>query len=183
MAKMLGPIPGQSLTLEPGANDWEKPPQVSTPEEAFERYVDKFENPDARETLFTLLEENIPLTSFVKMVTRTAVARGVHSVDVSVIIRPLVHEYLKGLADNAGISYIESPEAVSAEKDLADKEKGQIARLIKKKMEEIDPEAAEELVTPEPAPAEGETPAEGDAMGAPPSPDKGMGLMSRKGPM
>ena len=149
---MEAPIPGQSLTAEPGAAQYERPPKFAKPEQAFEAYLDKFDDPEAREGLFALLERDVPLMSVVNLLTREAVRNGVHSIDVAVILRPMVHEYLSVLADAAGVNYIEAPEDPYKEDALKKKEKALIASRVEQQLgetaeEEDDEEAfAEEIV-------------------------------------
>ena len=41
---LQGPIPGMSLTKEPGEYPWERPTQLTTVEEAVEYYTDRVLN-------------------------------------------------------------------------------------------------------------------------------------------
>jgi hypothetical protein len=42
------------------------------------------------------------------MLLTAAVSKGIHSIDVSLIINPVVHEYIVSLAEDAGVNFIES---------------------------------------------------------------------------
>jgi len=113
------PIPGQSLTDEPKNYAWERPPQISDPEEALRFYIEKFEDTDMLDNGLTVLEESdMSLTSLVKGVMRAGVAGGWHSIDVGLIVAPAVHEYIKGVADAVGVEYDEGlPKSGKDEED------------------------------------------------------------------
>lgn len=149
---MQGPIPGQSLTTEPGAAPYEKPPRFNTAEEAFEAYLDKFDSPDTQDAFFQILENGVPLNSVVNLLTRQAVNSGVHSVDLSIVLRPIVHQYLSVLADSAGVTYDESMKDKFKDKELSKKKRLAIASRVNKQLEsrEDEPEDDLEMAAPEP---------------------------------
>ena len=101
------PIPGQSLTSEPKNSTWENPPEYSSPEEALLWHLEKFENPKKVEAVVGLIGLGLDLVTMTEGLLRTAVAEGRHSIDVSLIIAPVIHEYIKGIADASGLNYIE----------------------------------------------------------------------------
>ena len=66
------PIPGQSLTDEPKNYPWERPPEISDPDEALSFYINKLENPDTLDGVMELLEDTrITLTGLVSGLTRS----------------------------------------------------------------------------------------------------------------
>ena len=101
------PIPGQSLTSEPKNSSWENPPEISSPEEALLWHLEKFDNPKKTEAVVGLLALGLDLVTMTEGLLRTAVADGRHGIDVSLIIAPVLHEYLKGIADASGLKYVE----------------------------------------------------------------------------
>lgn len=150
---MQGPIPGQSLTAEPGSQPYENPPRFAKPEEAFEAYLDKFDDPDTQDALFQILENGVPLESVVTMLTRQAVNGGIHSVDVSIILRPVVHEYLSVLADAAGVDYEEAVGDNFKKTQIPKRERVSIATRVNKQMasrEETEDDDLEGLEMEEP---------------------------------
>ena len=46
--------------------------------------------------LFIALDEGFPLNILVKSLLTTGVMEGMHSVDVSMIVAPVLHEYILG---------------------------------------------------------------------------------------
>ena len=102
------PIPGQSLTDTPKNYPWERPPEMSDPDQTLRYYINKLENPDTLDNALQLLEESdMTLTGLVKGVMRTGVSQGLHSIDVGLIVAPAVHAYIKGVADIIGVDYDE----------------------------------------------------------------------------
>lgn len=188
--KNEGPIPGQSLTATPGAAQYERPPQKNTPEDAFEAYLEKFDDPQNRETLFELLETRMPLDSVVTTLTREAVRNGVHSVDLAVVLRPVVHQYLSVLADAAGVEYIETATQPFEEEELSKREKKFIANKVElqlrgeaavaERQKKLRPGTMEPPLEAQRAPIVEEPPVE-PPVGEPPA--SSGGLMKRPGVM
>ena len=59
------PVPGQSLTDEPGKWPWDKPPTMSDPDDAVEYVVQKIEdNQDTKDGLFWFKMDFIPYETF-----------------------------------------------------------------------------------------------------------------------
>lgn len=101
------PIPGQSLTTTPKNSPYERPPEINDPEEALVMYMDKLNDPDMMGDIMELLELDVDVKTIVEGITRMGVARGVHTVDVSLIISPVIHELIVDYADELGIEYDE----------------------------------------------------------------------------
>jgi hypothetical protein len=108
MDEMLsGPIPGESLTREPGNAPWEQPPQFSTVQQVVGFYVDKFQDDDALEGLLNVLDKGMAIEHFVSSLLLYGEMEGKHTVDASILAGPVLHKYIAFLADSAGISYKE----------------------------------------------------------------------------
>jgi hypothetical protein len=131
-----GPIPGQSLTTEPGNAAWERPPKHAGVDEAFEAYLDKFEVAENKDALFQTLEAGIPLTTLVKTLTREAVRKGIHTIDAAVVLRPAVHEYIRHLAETAGISYVEDGSDLVKDQAKLEEERSAVGMYVQKGMKE-----------------------------------------------
>ena len=104
------PIPGQSLTSEPRNYPWENPPEFANPEEALLFHMDRLKDPSKVKAIAGLLTLGLDVVTLTEGILRGAVAEGRHSVDVSMLIGPIVHEYIVGVADAAGIDYDEGLE-------------------------------------------------------------------------
>ena len=112
------PIPGQSLTTPPKGAPYERPPEISDPVKALDYHLDILDNPKAIEEAMFMLGMGVDLVSLVEGITRNAVFEGIHSVDVSLIISPVIHEYIKGYADALGVKYEEGFEDKEEEERL-----------------------------------------------------------------
>ena len=92
------PIPGQSLTAEPKSQAFERPPEITDPIEALDAHMDNLAREGAMEDALYFLEFGIDLVTLVQGILRGAVMEGIHSIDVSLIIAPVLHEHIKGFA-------------------------------------------------------------------------------------
>ena len=165
------PIPGQSLTSEPKNVPWENPPQFPDPESALMWHMDRLQEPEKIKAIAGLLTLGLDVVTLTEGLLRSAVLDGRHSIDVSLLIGPIIHEYIVGTADAAGIEYDEgmdepSADEVDIEYTLRSKESAKILKELEESGEvdfDVEPEESMEM------PEEVEAPVE----------DKPMGLMSR----
>ena len=100
---MEGPIPGQSLTDTPGNYPWEKPPQMADVGDVAEYYLKKLGDPEVLDDLSVIFDNNAPLAPFVKTLMTTGVMNGLHTVDASVLVSPVVHAFIKASMTEYGI--------------------------------------------------------------------------------
>ena len=167
-----GPIPGQSLTTEPKAMPFERPPEIVDPIEALDVHIDNLSNAEAMEDALFFLEMGLDLVSLVEGILRSAVMEGIHSVDVSLIIGPVIHEYIVGIAEVADIKFNEGldEEQVDDEElayDIREKEARKILSQLKKN-KEPDLDVLEESLPKQPTVTQEDT-----------SEEKPQGLMAR----
>ena len=139
------PIPGQSLTQPPKSAPYERPPEITDPMEALERHLDTLNEPKAIEDCLFFLEMGVDLVTLVEGILRNAVLEGIHSIDISLIIAPVIHEFIKGNAEAAGVEYDEGFEDKKAN-DQATYSRN-IARATKM-LQELDIEAPQEDTPP-----------------------------------
>ena len=177
------PIPGQSLTSEPKNSPWENPPLMTDPEEALLWHIEQFENPEKVKGVGGLLILGLDLVTLTEGILRSAVAKGQHSIDISLIIAPIVHEYLKGIADASGIEYVEGLEDEDemdlsvVEMSLREREAKKILKDIKSN-KDIDISSMKDLADDteeEPMPDMKEL-----MLPVEPQEEKSMGLMTRR---
>jgi len=109
--------PGYSLTQEPKGTPFQNPPEINDPEEAAMYHLDKMNNVQAFEDVAFFLEEGIDIPTLVQGITRGAVISGIHSIDVSLIIMPVLHEFIKDIGDVMGVTYNEGFEDLKLELD------------------------------------------------------------------
>ena len=99
------PIAGRSMTHELGARPWQQPAQYPTVEEALEFYVQRLTSDQFVARLLEIIERGIPLTALAETITLGGVMEGLHSVDVAVLVNPVLVELMAGIADNADVEY------------------------------------------------------------------------------
>ena len=99
------PIAGMSMTHELGARPWQQPAQYPTVEEALEFYVQRLTSDQFVARLLEIIERGIPLTALAETITLGGVMQGLHSVDVAVLVNPVLVELMAGIADNADVEY------------------------------------------------------------------------------
>jgi len=99
------PIPGQSLTHEVGARPWQQPAQYATVEEALEWYLSRFEQRETTEELISVMEMGIPLTVIANSLQLGAVLQGVHSIDVGILVTPVLIEMMAYIAEQNDIDF------------------------------------------------------------------------------
>lgn len=100
-----GPIPGQNLTAELGARPWQTPPQFTTVEDALEYYIPRLQSDEVTGPLLDVLEMGVPVTTIANTMQLASVMEGKHSVDVGMLILPVLMEMIMLIADTAGIEY------------------------------------------------------------------------------
>lgn len=131
--QLTAPIAGMSLTKEPGNAPWEQPALYNTPEEALAFYFQRLENAEIVDDIMFSLEQDFPLEILVDSMTSVGVMEGYHSVDVKLLISPVLHEHLKTLADTLGISFVEFA-GPSQEEKLKDKDKKRTLIMLEKSL-------------------------------------------------
>lgn len=131
--QLKAPIPGMSLTREPGNAPWEQPPLYNTAEEALGFYLQKLDEEERLDDLLFALEAGYPVASMVDFLTSYSVMEGYHSFDVKMLISPVLHEYIVSLADAAGIEYTERMGPTKEER-MKEKDKKRTKALLIKAM-------------------------------------------------
>ena len=99
------PIPGQSLTTEPKNAPYENPPEINNADEALMHHIDHLNNAEAAEDILDFIEAGVDVKTLTEAVMRSAVMQGVHSVDISLTIGPVLHEFIRGIPLSAGIDF------------------------------------------------------------------------------
>jgi len=195
-------IPGQSLTDEPKNFAWERPPEITDPDKAIAYHIDYLSNPEVVESTLFILASGLPVKNFVDTILTNAVGNGIHSIDISMIIKPVLEEAVVLTAIEADIKFLEEFDNSKA-KDASRKtrEETLILSRLKEALEDREDQGDEGLIE-DTVSALGEQPMDMGEEGSPiddsempledmaqqdnmmeqepmPSSDTGMGLMSR----
>lgn len=101
-----GPIPGQSLTAELGARPWQSPPRFNTVDQVINYYIQKLNDEAVAMQLITVLEaEEFSVADLAHVIQLNGIMEGVHSIDVGVLVTPVIMEFIMFMADAEGIDY------------------------------------------------------------------------------
>ena len=97
------PIPGQSLTDEPGNAPWEKPAQYDTVEDVAKYYINKLADPDVMDDLSVLFGSGLTMKPFVSSLVTSGVMQGVHTIDAGMLASPIISKFVAVSMDTYGI--------------------------------------------------------------------------------
>jgi hypothetical protein len=158
-AYLNAPIPGMSLTTEPGNRPWENPPLLVTVEDALEFYISKIiANSDSHDSILEMLELQMPVENIANLLNKMSIMEGYHTIDVGILVLPAIEEMIMVVADMHNVRYAKSVDQIM---------KGFNAnpRAVRMAMKDLE----ESMNAPE-------TPTETAPMAEPPA---AMGLMAR----
>ena len=164
------PIPGQSLTAEVGSRPWQNPPRYATVDEALEHYIPRITSSEMSNELLDIMEMGVPVTAIADTIQTGGVMQGLHTVDVGVLILPVLMEMLAYIAEDADIEYELGMKARIDEDKIPESKIALSMRKMRKEMPEAMASEKENVTVEEPVE---EAPEE--EVVAPPA-----GLMSRR---
>ena len=136
------PIPGQSLTAELSARPWQTPPQFTTIEEAIDYYIPRLQSEEVSKQLLDVLEMGVPVTTVANTMQLASVMEGKHSVDVGMLVLPVLIELISLIADTANIKY-------NTGLEKTDSVRGTLVSKALTKFKEEDTEEKEDTPLPE----------------------------------
>ena len=144
MDMFSAPIPGQSLTTEPKGFPWERPPEIVDPEEAIQMHLARLSDPEMLDGVLDLIEvDELDVMSITNGIMRGAVSKGMHSIDVALLISPVIHEFIK----QGAIAFGLNPEdGFENKEEKAQYTKAKKTSLAKKMIKEMSPAVAVEAV-------------------------------------
>jgi hypothetical protein len=152
---LKAPIPGMSLTTPPKSYPWEQPPQMEDPDEAIRFHITRLNEPERINALIDMIDLGMPVRALAEGLLTSAVMNGRHSIDVSLIIAPVIHEEIKSIAEDAGIEYDEGFDEPVQEKEVREREmlRMKVTASLNKAKSKVGKEVAKEsldiLSTPE----------------------------------
>ena len=86
------PIPGQSLTEEPGKWSWDKPPKFASLEESADATMEKLFSDKNTKNVIMMLEAGVPVEGIARSIVFAGFQSGAYSVDVALLLTPMVTE-------------------------------------------------------------------------------------------
>ena len=99
------PIPGMGMTHELGARPWQTPPTYATVEEASEYYIERMSSDEFRASLINVMKMGVPLTVLATTIQMASIMEGLHTLDVGMLVIPIIVEIMMTIGDGAGIKY------------------------------------------------------------------------------
>jgi hypothetical protein len=150
---LRAPIPGMSLTTEPGNRPWENPPQLVTVDEAIEFYAEKLLDPEKADVILEAMELEVSIESMADMLTTSAVMEGIHTIDVSILVMPVIKEMIRYVGDLNEVEYLESYAELDKQKRIPKNEARKIVREVAKNYNRLPSskeEPEEDMEVPEP---------------------------------
>tara|TARA_Y100001938_G_C8040358_1_gene405850 strand:- start:283 stop:795 length:513 start_codon:yes stop_codon:yes gene_type:complete len=145
------PIPGMGMTAPLGGRPWQQPPQLATVEDAMEYYMSKLSDRDFVPELLTVIELGVPLTTLANTMQLASVMEGKHSIDVGILVIPVLVELMANLAEQNDIPHKtgldpEKDDTISPARIALAKKKGKIdlGEKLKPVAKEVKKEEPEE---------------------------------------
>ena len=124
-----GALPGNSLaTHATGDRPWERPPQLSSVEESLSFYMTQLSNQDTLDDILVAIQSGVPIKPLVEALYTSSVMKGVHSLDVGLLIAPALMEYFAAVADSYDIEYKFSNR--DPKKEMLQKERARVTMLL-----------------------------------------------------
>lgn len=140
-------IPGQSLTAEPKNAPYENPPEINTEEDAIMWHLERLSEEDKMEALADTLELGVDVVTLTEGLLRGAVLSGIHSIDISLVIAPVVHEFIVATAEKLDLDFEEGLPDDSKQREDIQYQVNE--KKAKKMLVDLDMEVEEEEVVEE----------------------------------
>jgi len=101
------PIPGQSLTGDPENWPWERPPEMTDTEDAFNFIISKIENDESvGDNLDKQMFAGMPIESITNTIVFAGFTKGMWTPDMSEMLKIPVSSYLMLRANEKNIPYV-----------------------------------------------------------------------------
>jgi len=136
------PIPGMSMTHELGARPWQTAAQFTTVDEAIEYYMSRMATEEYMEQAVEVLEMGVAVTDIANTMQMAGVMEGKHSIDVGMLVTPLIMEMLMLIGDNADIDYDDGLTDVK-EDTVSDSMLEKMRKEMKSRIDKVDNEIEE----------------------------------------
>jgi hypothetical protein len=143
---LVAPIAGMSMTHEVGARPWQTPPKQATVQEAIAHYIERMQDDSITEQIINILQADVPVTTLANTIQLAGVMEGRHSIDVGVLVIPVLMEMIMLIADAEGIEY---QTGMERDKEAEVKDSRILAGITKARKELVDGKDEEEVLVQE----------------------------------
>lgn len=103
------PIPGQSLTSDPGKFAYEQPPQFSNLAQATDYMFERITQPGVQRDILRLLDAGVPVSMLLEPIMLQGVNTGKFNMDLALIAANPLATMIGGLGMRAGIDVVWAP--------------------------------------------------------------------------
>ena len=141
-----GPVPGMGLTAEVGGRPWQQPARFKTVEETLSFYIPRITSDEMYEEMIDLMEMGVPITTIADTLQTGGVMEGMHSLDVGVLVTPVIIEMFAFMAEDAEIEYELGMDDTIDEDKISDRKIAIAMKKMRKKMPEAVEEAKENML-------------------------------------
>jgi hypothetical protein len=104
------PVPGQSLTAEPGSVPYEQPPQFTKLDKAVDYLFESMTKQNNVDNILRIIDTGMPLSDLAQPIVMNGTSEGLWNVDMAMnLIEPTI-AIMAGLAAMAGVTPVMNPE-------------------------------------------------------------------------
>lgn len=100
-----GPIPGENYTSDTKNYPWHRPPKYTTLDDAIDHVIDHIFEKKRAQTLMTVLEIGIPVSTVTSMYLLSGIGQGKWTPDFALLMAGPVAHTFKIMAEGYGIDY------------------------------------------------------------------------------
>tara|TARA_R110002126_G_scaffold244152_2_gene387497 strand:- start:386 stop:886 length:501 start_codon:yes stop_codon:yes gene_type:complete len=145
---VLQPVaPGISWTAPEKSRPWQQPPQLVNIGDVVQRYMDSFSDQEVMSNAIDAIETKVPLSVMAQSIMLNHVSEGVHTMDMGILVMPVIIELLITFAELSKVDYIVFPDQIEKQNIIP----VGVARLAMKKALESMEKTAEQVQETKPA--------------------------------
>lgn len=139
---VLQPVaPGISWTAPEKSRPWQQPPQLVNIGDVVQRYMDNFSDQEVMSNAIDAIETKVPLSVMAQSIMLNHVSEGVHTLDMGILVMPVIIELLVTFAELSKVDYIVFPDQIEKQNIIP----VGVARLAMKKALESMEKTAEQV--------------------------------------
>jgi hypothetical protein len=139
--------PGISWTAPEKSRPWQQPPQLVNIGDVVQRYMDNFSDQEVMSNAIDAIETKVPLSVMAQSIMLNHVSEGVHTLDMGILVMPVIIELLVTFAELSKVDYIVFPDQIEKQNIIP----VGVARLAMKKALESMEKTVEQAQEAKPA--------------------------------
>lgn len=110
---VLQPVaPGISWTAPEKSRPWQQPPQLVNIGDVVKKYMDGFSDLEVMSNAFDAIETKVPLSVLAQSIMLHHVNEGVHTIDMGILVMPVIIELLVTFAELSDVDYTVFPDEI-----------------------------------------------------------------------